>query len=68
MNIEIQEEYFSIEQCLHNPDKIYVFGDNLIKKGLGGQAQIRNCPNAFGISTKRFPSMSLDSFFSDKRR
>lgn len=60
------EKKFSIALCDKNPEKIYVFGDNLIGKGKGGQAVIRDCPNAFGIPTKRLPSDSEDAFFSDK--
>ena len=60
------EKRFSIDLCNKNPDKIFVFGDNLIGKGKGGQAIIRDCPNAFGIPTKRLPSMDENSFFSDK--
>ena len=45
---------------------LFVFGDNLEKKGLGGQArEMRGEPNAIGIATKRSPSMNSDAFFSD---
>lgn len=45
---------------------LFVFGDNLAKKGLGGQArEMRGEPNAIGIATKRSPSMNSDAFFSD---
>lgn len=59
-------DVFSVELCRANPDKIYVFGDNLLKRGKGGQAVIRDEPNTFGIPTKRAPSMAEGSFFSDK--
>lgn len=58
-------DFYNPEICESNPDKIYVFGDNLISSGCGGQAIIRNCKNAFGIPTKRKPTMNEDSFFSD---
>jgi hypothetical protein len=48
-----------------NPNKIYVFGDNTKRTGTGGQAQIRNNENAFGIATKWKPSTTEDSYFSD---
>ena len=64
-NILIQEHY-SVEDCLNNPRHLYIFGDNLIKQGKGGQAIIRDCPNAFGIPTKRYPDNEKTSFFSDK--
>ena len=39
-----------------NPDKLYVFGDNLERWGKGGQAKAaRDEPNAVGIPTKRAP-------------
>ena len=50
----------------NHPDFLFVFGDNLAKKGLGGQArEMRGEPNAIGIATKRSPSMNSDAFFSD---
>lgn len=44
---------------------LYLFGDNVIRKGGGGQAVIRYCPNTYGIPTKRVPSMNPDAFFRD---
>lgn len=54
-------------QMLRNePDKIFLFGDNLLRSGLGGQAaEMRGEPNAIGIPTKRAPNMRPESFFSD---
>ena len=50
----------------NHPNFIFVFGDNLAKKGLGGQArEMRGETNAVGIATKRSPSMNSDAFFSD---
>jgi hypothetical protein len=48
-----------------NPDKIYIFGDNTKRTGTGGQAQIRNNPNAMGIATKLEPSNEPSAFMSD---
>ena len=62
--VEIQK-IFSIKDCNNNPNKIYIFGDNLCGAGKGGQAIIRDCHNAFGIPTKRTPSMDSNAFFSD---
>lgn len=53
--------------CNSNSDALIVFGDNLIKKGKAGQAIIRDEPNAFGVPTKRLPSMDEGSFFSDRQ-
>lgn len=64
--IEIEEMY-TRELVKANPNKIYVFGDNLHRKGIGGQAIIRGLPNTFGIATKAKPSQINDSYFSDSR-
>lgn len=56
---------YSIADVKANPDKIYIFGDNLEKKGKGGQAVIRDEENAFGIPTKNKPSTSKDAYFAD---
>ena len=63
--IEVQQ-LFSVEDCLANPNKLYIFGDNLLGVGKGGQAVIRDCRNTYGIPTKILPSMFNDSFFSDR--
>lgn len=48
------------------PEKLFVFGDNLERRGLGGQArEMRGEPNAVGIPTKRSPSMVDGSFFTN---
>lgn len=67
---DIKVEYTSTlntNECENNPDKIYVYGDNLISEGEVGQAVIRNCKNSFGIPTKRIPSMLEEGFFSDMK-
>lgn len=48
-----------------NPDKIYIFGDNEERWGKINQSIIRDEPNAFGIATKKRPSMDDDAFFTD---
>lgn len=49
-----------------NPNYLFVFGDNTLRYGKGGQAVIRDEPNAFGIVTKLKPSTSNDSYMTDK--
>lgn len=50
-----------------NPTWLYAFGDNMLEKGLGGQAKAaRGEPNAVGIPTKWSPSLDAEAFFSDK--
>lgn len=49
-----------------NRDKVFLFGDNLERRGFGGQAAaMRGEPNAVGIPTKKSPSYKDDAFFSD---
>ena len=49
--------WWSKEDCNKNPKALFVFGDNDIEKGIGGQAVIRNCTNTIGIPTKKYPSL-----------
>lgn len=56
----------SIQLCKDNPNTLFVFGDNLLQRGKAGQAIIRDESNAFGIPTKRLPSMTNGAFFSDQ--
>lgn len=50
-----------------NPDMLFVFGDNMLGTGFGGQAaEMRGEPNAVGIPTKRAPRMTPNAFFSDQ--
>jgi len=49
-----------------NPTTLYLFGDNDIRKGLGGQAkEMRGEPNAVGVSTKKLPARSEEAYKSD---
>jgi len=49
-----------------NPDKLFVFGDNLTGQGMGGQArEMRGEPNSLGIPTKRLPTYSTEAFLKD---
>ena len=49
------------------PTTLFVFGDNLMRRGLGGQAkEMRGEPNAVGIPTKVSPNMSEAAFLSDR--
>ena len=67
MNVIIQEDWFSLKQCAANPRSLYIFGDNTIRVGTGGQAIIRPAPNSYGIATKRLPTNAPDAFFSDSQ-
>lgn len=48
------------------PSTLFVFGDNLARRGLGGQArEMRGEANAIGIPTKRKPSTEYGAYFDD---
>ncbi len=59
-------EYYTPELCKANPNKLWLFGDNLIGIGSGGQAVIRNESNVFGIPTKVFPLKGDFVFLHDR--
>lgn len=46
-----------------NPDHIFVFGDNLKRRGYGGAAKLRDEPNTYGFITKKAPNNSKGSFY-----
>jgi hypothetical protein len=51
-----------------NSDAIWVFGDNLQRKGYGGQAAVcRGLPNTIGICTKTRPDNKQSAFAHDGR-
>lgn len=54
--------WYTIDQCRKNPDSLFIFGDNLERIGMGGQAIIREQPNAIGIATKK----SISEVFTDE--
>lgn len=57
----------SREYVRANRDKLFLFGDNLERRGFGGQARaMRGEPNAIGIPTKKSPSYKDAAFFTDK--
>lgn len=50
----------------NNRRSYYIFGDNLQRMGLGGQArEMRGEPNAIGIATKYAPTNEHRAFFLD---
>lgn len=58
---------YTRREIRNNSDKLYLFGDNEQRRGLGGQAkECRGEPNAVGIVTKVAPSLSEGSFWSDQ--
>lgn len=64
-NTFITDEMYTPELVRSHPDYIFLFGDNLEKKGKGGQAIIRDEPNTFGIPTKLAPRRDDAAFMTD---
>ena len=63
----ITMEWITRQTLRDNPDKAFLFGDNLDQRGMKGQAkEMRGEPNAFGIPTKKHPSMGKYAFFDDR--
>lgn len=59
-------DYISREMIQNEKDTLFVFGDNIIGKGFGGQARdMRGEPNSVGIPTKWAPDMDPQHFFYD---
>lgn len=63
--VEVTSENYTSELLRINSDKLFLFGDNNQRVGTGGQAIIRNEPNAIGISTKLLPKDTADAFMTD---
>lgn len=47
-----------------NPNVVFVFGDNQLRRGKGGAAALRDCKNTYGFITKKYPSNNDDAFFT----
>lgn len=65
-NVEVVDRY-SDADVKSNPDKIYVFGNNVNDTGKKGQAIIRDNENAFGIVTKMKPATDKSAYFYDTK-
>ncbi len=60
------QKWITRQDLRNNPEVYYVFGDNVMRIGMGGQAkEMRGEPNAIGVVTKWNPSMDEDAFFYD---
>ena len=63
----IYQKFINREDLKANPKVLYVFGDNMQRHGMGGQAgAMRGEPNAVGVATKELPSQYPNSFFYEK--
>ena len=58
-------KFWTIKDVRKNNKYLYVFGDNDVKRGKGGQAIIRYEPNTIGIPTKKYPSYNKNAYYYD---
>jgi hypothetical protein len=61
----IRLDEFTWSYADDNPQLLFAFGDNMARKGRGGQAVIRGLSNAIGIPTKWLPTWDAHAFFCD---
>ena len=62
----VQMKWITRSFVREHRDHIFLFGDNLARRGFGGQAaQMRAEPNAIGIPTKKLPTSAEEAFFTD---
>lgn len=59
----ITSNLYSVDYCQINLDYLFVFGDNQLRVGMGGQATIRHQSNSIGIATKTTPA----EYFTDDK-
>jgi len=60
------QKFITRQNLRDNPDRFYVFGDNVQRIEFGGQAkEMRDEPNAKGVATKWEPSNRPNAFFND---
>lgn len=66
MLVKVFEGYWSIDDVRANADYVFVYGDNDMHAGKGGQAVIRDEPNTHGIPTKKMPTNFITkAFYTD---
>ena len=65
MQIEIFKSWWTVDDVNNNPNKLFIFGDNDIQKGKGGQAIIRELKNTIGVPTKKEPNHKSSSYYTD---
>jgi hypothetical protein len=60
------EKFITKDMVRLNPQKFFVFGDNMARSGFGGQAAaMRGQPNSIGVPTKWLPARTDKAYFSD---
>lgn len=63
MDKSYTDSIISLHYLRENPNHIFVFGDNTIRRGKGGAARLRDEPNSYGFITKKFPNYKSASYY-----
>src|SRR4051812_11093467 len=64
----VRQKRIAREDLRAHPNRLYLFGDNELRSGYGGQAAaMRGEPNAIGIRTKRAPGRQPRDYWTDAR-
>ena len=53
----------NLKYLKEHPNEVFVFGDNVERKGKKGAAILRDEPNSYGFITKRYPSNFDKAFY-----
>ncbi|MDP7159320.1 MAG: hypothetical protein QF855_01825 [Candidatus Pacebacteria bacterium] len=62
----IKQKFIYRQDLKDHPNNLYLFGDNMAREGMGGQAkEMRGEVNAVGIITKVRPAMGAADFLGD---
>ena len=62
----MRQKFITRADLQANPKRLYLFGDNVMRAGLGGQAkEMRGEPNAVGVATKKAPHRGHLAYFTD---
>lgn len=62
----LYQKFIKREHLRANPQVLFVFGDNVLRKGMKGQAaEMRGEPNAIGVATKWEPNSEWNAYFHD---
>ena len=51
------------EYLRSHPNEVFVFGDNVMRRGKKGASELRDEPNTYGFITKIFPNYEDFSYF-----
>lgn len=67
VKITVFHVFWTMQTVVDDSHSLYLFGDNDVGRGRGGQATIRDAANAHGIPTKHAPSLNSKAFYTDER-